>query len=113
MFISDRKTASLTPCPDSAPIVCPVRRTTNDDSEHFVKPISPSSFLAYDDPIATLSGNDHPMQDPAAKIIVESEHYLYAEYSSSIMRFVDDVEFLFLPEKQLIHVRSASRLGRS
>lgn len=39
--------------------------------------------------------------------------YLHAEYRSKLFRFVDDVEFLFPPESNLIHVRSASRVGYS
>ena len=38
--------------------------------------------------------------------------YLYAEFRTKVMRFVDDVEFLFDEKAGLIHVRSASRLGR-
>jgi len=46
------------------------------------------------------------------RIITESENYLHVEFTSMIMRFVDDVEFYF-PDEPLIHVRSASRLGYS
>ncbi|HEU4441500.1 MAG TPA: DUF1499 domain-containing protein, partial [Burkholderiales bacterium] len=35
---------------------------------------------------------------------------LYAEFRTPILRFVDDVEFLKAGD--LLHVRSASRLGR-
>jgi len=45
-------------------------------------------------------------------IVRESEDYLHIECKSAIMGFVDDVEF-YLPEENVIHVRSASRLGRS
>lgn len=45
-------------------------------------------------------------------IVSESEDYLHIECKSAIMGFVDDVEFFF-PEEKVIHVRSASRLGRS
>lgn len=46
--------------------------------------------------------------------IVRSEAgYLYAEFTSRIMGFVDDVEFLFDPDAGVTHVRSASRLGHS
>ena len=38
--------------------------------------------------------------------------YLYAEFRSKLMGFVDDVEFLADPVKGVVHVRSASRLGR-
>ena len=48
-----------------------------------------------------------------ATIITQNENYLYAEYTSAIMRFVDDVEFLYDPGQQVVQVRSASRLGTS
>ncbi|MEA5539945.1 DUF1499 domain-containing protein [Limnoraphis robusta Tam1] len=48
-----------------------------------------------------------------AKIITETESYLYAEFTSALMGFVDDVEFSLDKPEQIIHVRSASRLGES
>jgi uncharacterized protein (DUF1499 family) len=50
---------------------------------------------------------------PKTKIISESTDYLYAEFTSALMGFVDDVEFYFDPSGNIIHVRSASRLGQS
>jgi uncharacterized protein (DUF1499 family) len=47
------------------------------------------------------------------KIITETENYLYAEFTSALMGFVDDVEFLLDDSANVIHVRSASRLGQS
>lgn len=46
------------------------------------------------------------------KIITETNNYLYAEFTTKLMGFVDDVEFL-LDDNGLIQVRSASRLGES
>ena len=46
-------------------------------------------------------------------IITQNENYLYAEFTSAIMRFVDDVEFLYDPGQQVVQIRSASRLGKS
>ncbi len=44
--------------------------------------------------------------------VVRSEQdYLYAEFTSRIMGYVDDAEFVLDPAG-VIHVRSASRLGR-
>jgi uncharacterized protein (DUF1499 family) len=51
--------------------------------------------------------------DPAATIIQENDHYLYAEFRSAIFRFVDDVEWKLDPAKHEIHFRSASRAGYS
>jgi uncharacterized protein (DUF1499 family) len=47
------------------------------------------------------------------KIITETQNYLYVEFTSKVMGFVDDVEFLLDNNSQVVHVRSASRLGKS
>lgn len=46
-------------------------------------------------------------------IIEETENYLYAEFKSKLMGFVDDVEFYLDSDANLVQVRSASRLGQS
>ena len=46
-------------------------------------------------------------------IIEESDNYLYAEFKSKLMGFVDDVEFYLDTAANVVHVRSASRLGQS
>ena len=48
-----------------------------------------------------------------ANIVESSDGYLYAEFTSRLMRYVDDVEFLEDSTAGVIHVRSASRLGYS
>jgi uncharacterized protein (DUF1499 family) len=50
---------------------------------------------------------------PGATIIERRDDYLYAQFTSAVMRFVDDTEFWFDPAANVIHVRSASRIGRS
>lgn len=47
------------------------------------------------------------------KTTSESEDYIHFEFTSSFFRFVDDVEFLLDEESELVHFRSASRVGRS
>jgi uncharacterized protein (DUF1499 family) len=47
-----------------------------------------------------------------AKIITAEADYLYAEFTTKLLGFVDDVEFLLDAPNRHIHVRSASRLGR-
>ncbi|NJK27974.1 MAG: DUF1499 domain-containing protein, partial [Coleofasciculaceae cyanobacterium SM2_3_26] len=49
----------------------------------------------------------------SAKVVYSSDDYLYAEYTSNILGFVDDVEFYLDKEAEAIQVRSASRLGQS
>lgn len=46
-------------------------------------------------------------------IIEQTDNYLYAEFKSKLMGYVDDVEFYLDPNENVIHVRSASRLGKS
>ena len=48
---------------------------------------------------------------PRTRIVEANPDYLYVEYTSALMGFVDDVEFYFPPNEKLVHVRSASRLG--
>ncbi len=50
---------------------------------------------------------------PRTQLIKEEDGYLYYEFTSLLMRYVDDVEFYFDDTTKLIHVRSASRLGHS
>ena len=45
------------------------------------------------------------------KLVEEDEAYLHYEATSLLLRFVDDVEFLFDNETKIIHFRSASRTG--
>ena len=47
-----------------------------------------------------------------AKVIKSEPGYLYAQFTSKLMKFVDDVEFWFDPAANAIQVRSASRVGR-
>jgi uncharacterized protein (DUF1499 family) len=74
--------------------------------------------------IAPLSYTKSPAEAMAAlkaviqgmertEIIGEKENYLYAEFTSALMGYVDDVEFLVDSTAKVIHVRSASRLGQS
>ncbi len=46
-----------------------------------------------------------------AKIVKSEPDYLYAQFTTPLMKFVDDVEFWFDPVSNVIQVRSASRLG--
>jgi uncharacterized protein (DUF1499 family) len=49
---------------------------------------------------------------PGATLIERRANYLYAEYATKWLGFVDDVEFVLDAAAGVIHVRSASRLGR-
>ena len=49
---------------------------------------------------------------PGAALVSLRPDYLHAEFTTRWLRFVDDVEFVVAPADGVIHVRSASRLGR-
>ncbi|HEX5092543.1 MAG TPA: DUF1499 domain-containing protein [Burkholderiales bacterium] len=49
---------------------------------------------------------------PRARVISEAPTYLYAEFRSRWLGFVDDLEFTFDERAGVLNVRSASRLGR-
>jgi uncharacterized protein (DUF1499 family) len=51
------------------------------------------------------------IQKLGGKISKQSSMYLSATFTSSIFHFVDDVELRMEPQNNLIHIRSAARIG--
>jgi uncharacterized protein (DUF1499 family) len=49
---------------------------------------------------------------PGAKVIESRPDYVCAQFTTRWMKYVDDTEFWLDPAAQVIHVRSASRVGR-
>ena len=49
---------------------------------------------------------------PGASVVKAEGDYLYATVTTRLMKYTDDVEFWFDPAQRVVHVRSASRLGR-
>jgi uncharacterized protein (DUF1499 family) len=99
------KDGRLLDCPPSPNCVC----TQASDARHQMAPIpfdgtSGEALKRLEAAIATL---------PGTKIVDRSENYLYAESTSRIFRFVDDIELFVDAEHHVIHYRSASRAGRS
>lgn len=47
-----------------------------------------------------------------ARIAERRPDYLYAQFTTKLMRFVDDAEFWFDPATGAVQLRSASRVGR-
>ncbi len=48
---------------------------------------------------------------PRSRIVADQPDYLHAEFTTALMRYVDDVEFVFRKNEPLIDVRSSSRIG--
>lgn len=96
--------------------LAPCKRTPNcvssqadpADAEHFSAAIPYKG--AAPDAMAAVRKAVEGME--RAIVIRHEGNYLYAEFRSKLMRYVDDVEFSFDEKAGLIHVRSASRLGR-
>lgn len=51
-------------------------------------------------------------QRPTNSPEVGEGYYIYCEFESKLMGFIDDVEFLFMPDGSTVEYRTASRLGR-
>ena len=49
---------------------------------------------------------------PGAEVVERRDDYLYARFTTAMLRFVDDVEFWVDPAAGVVQVRSASRVGR-
>lgn len=49
---------------------------------------------------------------PGAKVVKSEPDYLYAQFTTRLLGFVDDSEFWFDPAAGVVQVRSASRVGR-
>ena len=78
-------------------------------SDHYIEP---AAFVgSVSDTSARLKAIIQEI--PRARLVVDSEYYLYVEVSSRLFGFVDDVEFLLKPVEQQVALRSASRLGYS
>lgn len=93
----------LSPCPPTPN--CVSSQAT--DREHKIEALTTQGA----DGITSLASIVKTL--PRSEIVKQSEDYLHVEFTSLLLRFVDDVEF-YLPEgRGVIEVRSASRLGRS
>lgn len=96
------------PCPKTPNCV----NSQADTDKHYIQPITYTGTQreAHDRLLQILES------EKRAKILTVQDDYIRAEFTSALFRFVDDVEFYFPQEQvdvKVIHVRSASRVGRS
>jgi uncharacterized protein (DUF1499 family) len=96
---------TLPPCPASPNCVC----SQDPDPDHQIAPLTISGSPA--DAWTRLKRVVTEL--PRTRIAEEHPGYLRVEFTSRLMRFVDDVEFLMDSAGSRIHVRSASRVGYS
>lgn len=78
------------------------------DAEHYIAPLKFSGS-----PEEVIAALRKIVEGAERTLVVKHEGaYLYAQYQSKLMGFVDDVEFYASAKDGVVHVRSASRLGR-
>lgn len=94
----------LKACPDSPNCVCS-EAYNKDDAQHFIAPISGNE--------QTWIMLKQVMLEQGGDIQEETADYMHIIFSTAVFHFVDDVELRFDKENKLIHLRSASRIGRS
>lgn len=96
----------LKPCPGSPNCVNSQADAT--DKAHFIPPLdyTGTTERAYSTLVLTVQTM------AGSRITEKKERYLRVTFTTTLMGFVDDVEFYF-PEQPVIQVRSASRKGYS
>lgn len=102
---SDAAVKQLAPCPSSPNCVS----TKVQDQEHQIVPFHYQMSKAE----AKQALKEIVRSLPRTRLVEENETYLHYEFTSLLLRFVDDVEFVFDDGTKTIHFRSASRTGYS
>lgn len=93
----------LTPCPSSPNCVS----TFDTDAQHGMQPLRYEGET--DAARARLLNIVEGL--PNTTIISEQPNYVHIEFRSRLWRFIDDVEFYLPQDENVVHFRSASRLG--
>ena len=96
----------LKPCPDTPNCVS---SESGSNPGRSVEPL----FYAAEDAAQVLPRLKAIICDMGGCIQVETTDYLAATFTSSVFRFVDDLELRIDSDQNTIHLRSASRVGRS
>lgn len=95
----------LSPCKTTPN--CVSSQADRADAEHYIAPLAFNG-----DPSRAWAALRRVVGGLERTAIIRDEQaYLYAEFTSKLMGYVDDTEFV-LDGAGVIHVRSASRLGR-
>ena len=97
----------LKSCPNTPN--CVSSQAPSDDKEHAIAPFAYTGSAS--DAIQRLKQIIEGMERSTINEV--TDNYLYAEFSSKLMGFVDDVEFYAPPGESIIHTRTAARLGKS
>ena len=80
-----------------------------DDIDHYLEAVTVPLEISN----MAMSIVKQAIEDLGGHIQTENADYIAATFSSRIFGFIDDIEYRFDREKQLIHFRSAARTGYS
>ena len=88
---------------------CVSTQADSNDQQHYISPLTYNTTK--DEVMKKLVEIINSLE--RTKIIEQTDNYLHVEFTSKIMKYVDDVEFYIDDENKIIHFRSASRVGYS
>ena len=97
---------TLSQCPNKPNCVC---SEYEQDIEHYIVPLEISDFLVPED----INSVKQTIIKMGGEIAFEQAGYLSATFKSGIFGFVDDFEIRIDKQNSKIHLRSASRVGKS
>ena len=95
----------LTQCPTTPNCVC---SEFMPDAVHYIEPL----VISAGDAVPILVRLKTIVREMGGSIQSEKADYFAATFTSSIFRFVDDLEIRIDTGQKMIHMRSASRVGR-
>ncbi|MGI9294354.1 MAG: DUF1499 domain-containing protein [Pseudomonadales bacterium] len=96
----------LAQCPDKPNCVL----SQEPDEEHAIEPLAFIGTAAEAQAALRKIVANHAGE--TAEVVTVDGNYMHIEFTTSLMKYVDDFELLIVPGDK-IHVRSASRVGRS
>ena len=94
----------LSPCPETPNCVCSEYQVES----AFVEPLTYTATAEQ-----AWAKIKQVISETGGSVIIEDADYLRVVYETPLLRYVDDVEFRQDKNLQRIHVRSASRVGKS
>jgi len=95
-------------CANKANCIC---TEYSDDDEHYLAAVElPMKLFDNQNRMLVVK---QILLEMGGKVMLEDKDYIASIFVSSIFRFVDDVEIRFDEVKNLVHIRSSSRVGYS
>jgi len=94
----------LSQCPGKPNCVCSEFKA---DTDHFIEPLA----ISPEDAADVITRLASVIREMGGTVRQEKDNYLAATFRSAIFGFVDDLEIRVDRETNLIHLRSASRVG--